>query len=63
MSELSPELRAVRQLRKAAADLTAACLEHMRVPSPVLPIVKFYDDTIIEQDAPVDMAVLLGKIH
>ena len=52
---------AIRALKRAASDLSDACMDQMRVPESAQTMVKTFEHYAL-QPMPVDMAVLLGKI-
>jgi hypothetical protein len=63
MPSLEAQIRAVRNMRQAAMNLSAACVENLRIPADAAPLVKVYDKTILEQDASPEMTLLLRRIQ
>jgi hypothetical protein len=62
MPSIEAQIRACRQMKKAAMDLSAACIEDMRIPGQVSPLVKLYDDFLLSQKPSLEMVALLGQI-
>lgn len=56
------QLAAVQGLKKAARELSEACLEYMSPPSNVVPMVRYYTGTVLDQPASADMWELLGRM-
>ena len=56
-------ISAIRAVKKASMDLSAACLERLHVPGEVSPLVKLYDDYLLQQSNDVGMTSLLGRIR
>lgn len=59
---LEAQIRAARKVQKAASDLSAACVEDLRIPQEVAPFARFYDRTVLQQESDVEMTVLIGKL-
>lgn len=62
MLSIEAQIRAVNKVKKAAADLSAACVEQLRIPHEAASFARFYDRTVLQQEADVEMTVLLGRI-
>lgn len=62
MPSIEAQIRAVRKLKKAAQDLSAACIEDLRIPHEAAPFARFYDRTMLQQEADLEVTVLLGKL-
>ena len=60
---LDERISAIRAVKQASMDLSAACLEKLRVPGEVSPLVKLYDDYLLQQPVDLGMASLLGRIR
>lgn len=62
MVSMDAQIRAARTLKQAARDLSAACVDSLRIPQDIAPFARFYDHTMLEHDADIEMTVLLGKL-
>lgn len=62
MPSLDAQIRSANKVKKAAADLSAACVEQLRIPHKAASFARFYDRTVLQQETDVEMTVLLGKI-
>lgn len=56
------QLRAMRSLKASAEGLSAACLARSGVPDLIAPVVKLYDNFILQQPIGFEMTALLGKL-
>ena len=59
---LNAQIRAVQSMKQAAMGLSAACVERLRVPKELLPVVGFYNSTLLDQEPEPDFANLLAKM-
>lgn len=62
MPSLDAQIRATQKRRQAAMNLSAACVEALRVPGKAAPIARLYDRTLLHQEADIEMSTLLGKL-
>lgn len=62
MPSLDAQIRATQKRRQAAMNLSSACVEALRVPGNAAPITRLYDHTLLQQDADIEMSLLLGKL-
>lgn len=62
MWSIDAQIRATQKRKQAAMNLSAACVEALRVPDNVAPVARFYDRTILQQEASAEMTALIGKL-